>query len=233
MARGTARRAPGGGRRRRARYHHGRLREAMIEATLRLIAEAGPEGVTVRAAARRAGVSSGAPFRHFPNRTALMTVVAEEAMSRFRAEIDAALAAAAGADPLRRFAAIGEAYLHWALGNPTHFQVISTRSLIDFDGSAALKRDNEAIRRLMEETLREAQEGGQLREPDLAGISLAGRALVYGLARMHADGHFAQWAEPGETPEAAMRRAFELFLRGLAGDTIGPATTGGEEATKQ
>jgi len=38
---------------------------------------------------------------------------------------------------------------------------------------------------------------------------------------MHADGHFAQWAEPGETPAEAMRRAFALFLRGLASDVAG------------
>ena len=50
----------------------------MIAATIALVEEAGPEGVTVREAARRAGVSSGAPFRHFPNKTALMTAVAED-----------------------------------------------------------------------------------------------------------------------------------------------------------
>ncbi|MGO8917642.1 MAG: TetR/AcrR family transcriptional regulator [Stellaceae bacterium] len=214
----TPKRPPARNRKRRATYHHGRLREALIEATLRLIEEEGPETVTVRAAAKRAGVSSGAPFRHFPTRSALMTAVAEQAMSRFRAEIDAALAEAAGGDPLRRFAALGEAYLRWATRNPTHFRVISTRSLIDFDGSPALRRDNEAIRRLMDELLLEARRSGELRPAEIGAVSLAGRALVYGLARMLVDGHFAQWAEPGEAPEEAMRRAFDLFVRNLARD---------------
>jgi AcrR family transcriptional regulator len=218
VARLSTRKAAAKPRRRRTAYHHGRLREALIEATLRLIEEEGPEMVSVREAAKRAGVSSGAPFRHFPNRTALMTAVAEEAMKRFRAEIDAALAEVEGDAPLDRFAAIGAAYLRWAMRNPTHFQVISARRLIDFEHSSALQRDNEAIRRMMEEVLQEGQRRGALREADIATISLAGRALVYGLSRMLVDGHFAQWAEPGEAPADAMRRAFTFFLRALSRD---------------
>src|SRR5215813_1054506 len=103
----------------RTRYHHGNLRAALIEATERLIEESGPESVTVREAARRAGVSSGAPFRHFPNRTALMTAVAEQAMTRLLAEVDRALKRTAGADPVTRCAAFGEAYFRWVVRNPT------------------------------------------------------------------------------------------------------------------
>ena len=83
-------------------YHHGDLRRVLIDAALKLAEEGGPEAVSVREAARRAGVSPGAPFRHFDSRAALMTAVAEEAQRRFRAEIEAALAAGAGARPARR-----------------------------------------------------------------------------------------------------------------------------------
>src|SRR5713226_4202940 len=75
-------------------YHHGDLKRVLVDAALRLAEEGGAEGVSVREAARRAGVSPGAPFRHFPNRVALLTAVAEEAQRRFRAEIDAALSEA-------------------------------------------------------------------------------------------------------------------------------------------
>src|SRR6266513_794447 len=73
-------------------YHHGDLRRVLIDAALQLVGEGGAEAVSVREAARRAGVSPGAPFRHFPSRVALMTAVAEEAQRRFRAEIETALA---------------------------------------------------------------------------------------------------------------------------------------------
>jgi len=68
-------------------YHHGDLRRVLIDAALQLVGEGGAEAVSVREAARRAGVSPGAPFRHFPSRDALMQAVAEEAQRRFRAEI--------------------------------------------------------------------------------------------------------------------------------------------------
>src|SRR5215471_3616339 len=88
-------------------YHHGDLRRVLIDAALKLVEEGGPEAVSVREAARRAGVSAGAPFRHFESRVALMTAVAEEAQRRFRAEIDAALAAAPAGDPLAQFRNFG------------------------------------------------------------------------------------------------------------------------------
>src|SRR3979490_2876367 len=72
-------------------YHHGDLKRVLIDAALGLVEEGGAEAVSVREAARRAGVSPGAPFRHFPSRVALMTAVAEEAQRRFRAEIEVAL----------------------------------------------------------------------------------------------------------------------------------------------
>src|SRR5690242_7965528 len=102
-------------------YHHGDLRRVLIEAALHLAAEGGAAQVSVREAARRAGVSPGAPFRHFPSREALLTAVAEEAQRRFRAEIAAALTAAPDA-PLAQFRGIGLAYLRWAMKNPAHFE---------------------------------------------------------------------------------------------------------------
>src|SRR5580693_565532 len=81
-------------------YHHGDLRRVLIDAALQLVEEGGAEGLSVREAARRAGVSPGAPFRHFSSRAALMTAVAEEAQRRFRAEIEAALKEAPARDPL-------------------------------------------------------------------------------------------------------------------------------------
>jgi AcrR family transcriptional regulator len=202
----------------RPTYHHGNLREALVEATLRLLEEGGPEHVTVREAGKRVGVSSGAPFRHFPTRTALLTAVAEQAMGRFRAEIDGALAHATQDDPLARFRAVGTAYLRWALRNPTHFRVISDRSLIDFEGSEVLRRENREIRDLMEELLMEAQRRGLLRPMDVTVVPVAARALVYGLARMHVDGHLAQWDVMPDHAEGQLHAALDLIIGTLRVD---------------
>lgn len=201
---------------RRASFHHGNLRQALIEATLALVKEGGADKVTVREAARRAGVSSGAPFRHFPNKTALMTAIAEDGMRRFRAEIEDALKRVPAADPLTRFRAIGGAYFRWVVRNPEHFRIISDRRLIDFDGSETLRRDNEDIRALMEELLRAAQQQGLIRRDDVAEIALAARAVAYGLGRMWADGHFGQWDVAPAEIRRTIDAVFDLFMRGLA-----------------
>jgi AcrR family transcriptional regulator len=213
---------PVGPRRRAARtvapkpYHHGDLRRVLIDAALQLVGEGGPEAVSVREAARRAGVSPGAPFRHFPSRDALMQAVAEEAQRRFRAEIEAALADAPTNDPLGRFRRIGLAYLRWAMRNPTHFEIISSRRSFDHDKSAGISRDNMELIALTERTLSDAFAAGQLRSTDLKRVQIAGRALVYGFARMNIDGHFPRWgvasAEAGKTAEAIL----DLFIEGIA-----------------
>lgn len=201
---------------RRKTYHHGNLREALVDAAERIVDESGPESVTVREAARRAGVSPGAPFRHFSSRRALMTAVAERAMRRFLDEIDASLAAADPDDPLARFLALGDAYVRWVTRNPKQFRVVATRDQIDFEGSATLTGDNDRIRALMKEIVVEGQSRGRIRAGDPVQIELAARALSYGLARMYVDGHFAQWDVPARNAPATMRAVLAYFGETLA-----------------
>jgi AcrR family transcriptional regulator len=196
-------------------YHHGDLRRVLIEAALKLAEEGGPEAVSVREAARRAGVSAGAPFRHFQSRSALMTAVAEEAQRRFRAEINAAIAKAPAGDPLKRFRSFGLAYLRWAMKNPAHFEIISTGRHFDHDGAKVLSDDNSELIVLTERILAEAQAQGQLRSADLKRIQIAGRALVYGFARMNIDGHFPRWGVPRGEIEPMAEAVLDLFIAGI------------------
>ncbi|WP_342712367.1 TetR/AcrR family transcriptional regulator [Bradyrhizobium sp. B124] len=197
-------------------YHHGDLRRVLIDAAMQLVGEGGPEAVSVREAARRAGVSPGAPFRHFPSRDALMNAVAEEAQRRFRAEIETALADAPSGDPLGRFRCLGIAYLRWAMKNPTHFEIISSRRFFDHDRSAGVSGDNAELIGLTERTLAEAFSAGQLEARDLKQVQIAGRALVYGFARMHIDGHLPRWGVAEAEIEQMAADIVDLFIAGLA-----------------
>jgi AcrR family transcriptional regulator len=197
-------------------YHHGDLRRVLIDAALKLAADGGPESVSVREAARRAGVSPGAPFRHFDSRAALMTAVAEEAQRRFRAEIEMALKDAPARDPLKRFRAFGLAYLRWAMKNPAHFEIISTGRHFDHDGAAAVSRDNAELIALTEQMLGEASAAGSLRAADLKAVLIAGRALVYGFARMKIDGHFPRWGVAEGKIDRMAEAVVDLFIEGIA-----------------
>jgi len=150
----------------------------------------------------------------FASRDALLAAVAEEAQRRFRAEIEQALENAPATDPLQQFRCLGLAYLRWAMRNPTHFEVISSRRFFDHDGSAAVSSDNAEVIGLTERILQKAHARGQLGPSDLKQVLIGGRALVYGFARMAIDGHFPRWGV--EDGEATAEAILDLFTSGIA-----------------
>jgi AcrR family transcriptional regulator len=104
-------------------YHHGNLREALIQAALDLIAEKGPSGFTFAEAARSAGVSAAAPYRHFRDRDELMADVARQGFERFEAML--ALAWNDGRpDPLTALGNLGKAYLAFARTEPAYYSAM-------------------------------------------------------------------------------------------------------------
>ena len=106
--------------------------------------------------------------------------------------------------------------LRWAMRNPTHFEIISSRRFFDHDKAAAISRDNAELIELTERTLAEAFAAGQLRTVDLKQLQIAGRALVYGFARMNIDGHFPRWGVAGPEAEQTAEAILDLFIEGIA-----------------
>ena len=199
----------------RKSYHHGNLRQALLEAALQLAVERGPEQVTVREAARRVGVSPAAPFRHFPDREALMTALAEEAMGQFQQAIAEQMHACQDGSPLQRLLALGKAFLDWTRRHPVHFQILSTRHLIDFNASPKLVAGHCEARLLSETLLQQAQEQQLIESGDTALLALMSRALIYGLARMQVDGQLPQWGIGKEEEEERLFAAAQLFVHTL------------------
>lgn len=121
----------------RVGYHHGALRQAMIDAAEAVLAEKGVGGFTLRECARRAGVSAAAPAHHFGNLVGLLTVVATLGFDQLSDAMEEAVVNAerAGGD---RLAAIAEAYLAVALARPGLFRVVF--------GRLGLKREDRALR---------------------------------------------------------------------------------------
>ncbi|MSU90987.1 TetR family transcriptional regulator [Rhodobacteraceae bacterium 2CG4] len=101
-------------------YHHGNLRRALVDAVLELVVEKGPYGFTVAEAARRAGVSPGAPYRHFKNREEIIEEAAREGFEMFGDLLEHAFATAPGS-PLAGFEATGRAYLAFARKFPGYY----------------------------------------------------------------------------------------------------------------
>ena len=197
-------------------YHHGDLRRVLIDAALQLVGEGGAEAVSVREAARRAGVSPGAPFRHFPSRDALMRRWRRRRSGASGPRSRRRWPRRRPAIRSARFRCLGLAYLRWAMRNPTHFEIISSRRFFDHDRAVGVSRDNAE---LIESDRADAGRGlcaGQLRPADLKQVQIAGRALVYGFARMNIDGHFPRWGVSGPEAERTAEAILDLFIEGIA-----------------
>lgn len=193
-------------------YHHGNLRQAFLDATLDLAAETGLDQVSLREVARRVGVSSGAPFRHFKDRRALMTAIAEEATRQLRIRVERDQQSAQG-DALDRLKVLGRSFLEWALHHPTQFRLVSSRHLFDFDASPSLAQHFGAVRSMTLSLVTQAQQAGQLPvSVPCEQLGMALRASAYGLARMAVDGQLPQWGVPVSTEAQAAHSCLDLIV---------------------
>jgi AcrR family transcriptional regulator len=121
----AARPAPRKGRRKAAPepYHHGNLREALLEAGIQLLREQGAEALGLRELARQAGVSRTAPYRHFESRDALLAGIAEQGFVKLR-EVLLAARREHEADHEAWFIAASRAYIGFAFGYAEHFKLM-------------------------------------------------------------------------------------------------------------
>jgi AcrR family transcriptional regulator len=201
------------GRGGRRSYHHGNLREALISAALDLIAQKGPAGFTFAEAARAAGVSPAAPYRHFRDRDALLTELARNGFERFAARLDMAWNNAIPT-PLSAFENLGRAYLAFAREEPASYAVMFEAGLAVSDDEqlkAAADRAFDVLQRAAAALCRALP---PQRRPPVRLMSLHVWALSHGVADLFVE------ARPGATklpltPEAILESALLVYLRGL------------------
>jgi AcrR family transcriptional regulator len=197
----------------RRAYHHGNLREALIQAALDLIAKKGPGGFTFADAARSAGVSSAAPYRHFRDRDALIADVARRGFELFAAHLDRAWNDGRP-DPFSAFENIGRGYLTFARDEPAYYSAMFEAGL-SFDDDPALRQTADrsfAVLRHASEILC-ARLSPEQRPPALM-MSLHVWALSHGIASLFARGDGGRRRLP-MTPEDLLEAAMLIYLRGL------------------
>ena len=201
----------------RGRYHHGSLREALMEAALRLVKEKGLRGFSLREASREAGVAASAPYRHFSDRGALMTAIAEESVLMLMERTNKAMELVTEENALRQYQAMGVAYVKFAAEEPTRFLVMSDTEFADSSRSELLKQyeeqGEETIRRALSKA-KEEESASALMNQEM--IQLAATAMTYGLAKMFADGHFARAGVESEEAEGIAKMVTDILGAGIA-----------------
>jgi len=194
-------------------YHHGNLREALIDAALNLIAQKGPAGFTFADAARSAGVSSAAPYRHFRDRDALMADVARRGFELFEAHLEKAWNDGKP-EPFRAFETVGRAYLSFARNEPAYYSAMFEAG-VALDSDAGLRQASErgfdVLRRAAEALSAHAPPD---RRPPALMMSLHLWALAHGVASLFARGDSGRRTVP-MTPEDLLEAGVLVYLRGL------------------
>ena len=194
-------------------YHHGNLRETLVRAALELIAEKGPAGFTFADAARWAGVSPAAPYRHFRDRDELLADVARRGFDQF----SAALAKAwdeGRPDVMGAFDRLGKAYLDFAKRAPAYYSAMFEAG-VPLDTDPQLRDASErafAVLRAASERL-VALMPAPARPPALM-VALHVWSMTHGIASLFGRGDAARRALP-MPPEELLEAAVLIYLRGL------------------
>jgi AcrR family transcriptional regulator len=196
-------------------YHHGNLKEALIEAALALIRASGPAGFTFAEAARQAGVSPAAPYRHFRDREALLAEVAHRGFVQF----EQALAEAWNGgrpDPTTALLAVGGAFLAFARKEPAYYAAM-------FESGVALSSNPElrgaadrafaVLRDAVEAVVATFPANGR---PPVTMMALHLWSQAHGIASLFGRADGARRPIP-MTPEELLEAATLIYLRGLGG----------------
>jgi AcrR family transcriptional regulator len=173
------------------RHHHGTLRRALLDAVAEIVLESGPEAVTLRECARRAGVSHSAAGPHFGDKRGLLTAFVTEGEARLSAAMrDSMAALPTGAEPAARLAATGRGYIGFARANPAHFRLMFRTDLIDRDDPAWRHSAKDAFD-VLEQAMVAAVPGMDQRARR-ARLALAW-AAVHGFSTLRAEGVGELW----------------------------------------
>jgi AcrR family transcriptional regulator len=198
-------------------YHHGDLRRALLDASVALIAERGVEALSLREAARAAGVSPAAPYHHFASKSELLGAIAARGFEGLGAAQTAAVAALPDPEqPMARLAALGHAYVGFALAHPTEFRLMFRPSLVAAADLPAGCDPTAGFHQLLDAVGRVARTlpPGLL---DERALTLAAWSLVHGAAELVLEGPIGATGDRAPVPPGHVGPAVVGVLETLLG----------------
>ncbi|WP_369236363.1 TetR/AcrR family transcriptional regulator [Streptomyces sp. R21] len=207
----------------KSRYHHGDLRNALIEAAVELAVEGGPERVVLREAARSVGVSPTAAYRHFSGKEDLLEAVKNRGQEALAASMTEAVRVLpglddAGEEAARRAEAIGRGYVGFAIENPglyrTAFCHTAEAEKNDFNGLEAPAGGPEfSAFKELSDTLDTLVATGRMRPENRPAAEVAAWGTVHGLSLLILDGPLALL--PADQRDAVVERTLTTIVAGL------------------
>jgi AcrR family transcriptional regulator len=178
------------------RYHHGDLRQALIDRARALVEREGLASLTLRRLGADVGVSHAAVYRHFKDKQALVGALAFEAATEMRAAMQAALAG--HRDPVRAFHAFGVAYVMYAVEHTAQFRTIFGGGADAAD--ARLADAKEETMGMILAGVEACQHAGVLPAGPVEPLAAAAWSLMHGLATLTIDGVLTRTGLPAIDP---------------------------------
>lgn len=192
-------------------YHHGDLKAALVQAGVELLRDEGLDGLTLRAVARKAGVTQAAPYRHFPDRRALMAAVAEVGFQRLQ---QAMLAAMQGADGRLGLKGVALGYLRFAFDNEAAYRLMFGPEVAKTDDLPELQQTGRSVLGFVATGIGQLQKAGLIGPGDPHLMAAATWATLHGLAMLVLD---RQTAGVAPDVDALVEEATRIMMFGMAG----------------
>ncbi len=179
----------------KASYHHGNLRAALLAAALDILETEGLHALTLRKVAAKARVSHAAPAHHFPNLKALQTALAVIAFERF-SESMAAARERAKKDPATQVRAASDGYLSFARANPALFRLMFQENQLDWSDPSLKQAGEASFRHLVEITAPLADQLGLKTQQERQELERLVWSSAHGFAHLHTDGKMETASPP-------------------------------------
>lgn len=205
--------------RQRQPYHHGDLRQALVDAAITLLREGGVSALTLRAAARKAGVSQAAPYRHFADHADLLAAVAADGFRRMREVMIQSVRSASS--PREGLRGLGRAYVRFGVTHPAEYRIMFGPETAGRGRFPDLEVQSNSVYQMLIDGIIGLQQLGLVRSGDPMAIALTAWSNMHGLVTLVLDGRAPfdnQKPALSDALENQVMAATEILMFGMAGE---------------
>ena len=195
-------------------YHHGDLRNTLIEVGLELLEENGSAALDLRKVARKAGVSHAAPYRHFADKQALIAALREEGFVRLAARINAALEQSPD-DPLEQLQSVALAYVQFAQQNPWLMRDMFSGLTLERDAFPEVITASKVVFKLYIQVIENGQAQGKIVAGNAGALAGVLWSLLHGIAILIIEDQITAYAPGADGTERLVRFGLQTLYAGL------------------
>jgi AcrR family transcriptional regulator len=195
-------------------YHHGDLKNALIQAGIDIVAAEGVYGLTLRKTARRAGVSHNAPYAHFADKQSLIAAIALEGHIKIHALIEKVIERHPG-DPLKQLVNLAWAYVQFGLESPAHYKITFSGLIENEKNYPSFVEVSQHSLQLLQRIVGDCQEAGifNSNSQPVGLLAVSAWSLIHGLVSLVIEGQVPSKIRQSNPPKMMVISALQQMVR--------------------